>query len=149
MNPHGQTDERRPIGDRPNIAERLKAVLRFGVVGILQNGLSLLLILAVLRVGFEPWQAFALTFPISVTVTYWLNSRWSFAGRSRPGTAPVAYASVYVVAYFLAICVSYGLQRLGLWEWLNATVTIVTIGGFTFVALDRSVFGRLATRDHG
>lgn len=149
MNAQRQSDEAQAMEIHVNMPKRFNALVRFGVVGVFQNGLSLILILVVLRMGLEPWQVFALTFPISVTFTYWLNSRWSFAGRSRRKAAPVAYAGVYVAAYFLSIWTSYGLQLLGVQGWLNAVITILVIGGFTFVAVDRSVFGDVGPHDHG
>ncbi|MGB3739096.1 MAG: GtrA family protein [Pontixanthobacter sp.] len=116
--------------------------MRFGVVGVVQNGVSVILLIALTRIGLAPWQAFAIVFPLAILGTYWLNSRWTFAGRTRSRMTPIAYIATYGVTYVFTIGASYLLEWAGVAHWANVLVTIVAAGILSYVLLDLSVFRR-------
>ncbi len=64
--------------------ESFAQLSRFGVVGVIgfvvDGGLLYLLLLQ----SFDPYLARAITFPTAVTVTWYLNRRWTFAARGAP-----------------------------------------------------------------
>ena len=123
------------------------SLMKFGIVGVVQNGLSLLMILLLLVLGLAPYQAFAIVFPLAVIATYWLNSRWTFSNRKRSRATPVAYAVTYCVAYLFTLACSYLLEQMEMVDWMNAIATMIATGVLTFLLLDLQVF-RTPTNQH-
>lgn len=120
------------------------SLLRFVVVGLVQNGISILLLAGGVALGLQPWQSFTLIFPIAVLGTYYANKLWTFEQRpARQGTFS-GYVLAYGSAYLLAIAISYVLTRLTHLDYLNLVLTVGLVGVYTFVTLDRLVFKRAA-----
>lgn len=143
-----RSSDAKPIGfvngplRSPAAPSQLLPIARFGIVGILQNLAAFALVVGLIHLGLAPWLAFAVTFPLSVFATYWLHACWTFGQRGRGRGAPALYALVYVLAYLLAMAISYGLEQIGMPGWINAGTTILAVGAFTFLVLDRGVFRR-------
>src|SRR3954463_8227842 len=76
---------------------------RYGVVGVVQNGLFYGLALGMLWLNFKAWQGLALLFPLAVTISFLVNRSWSFGNRQSSRQQFRNYAFVYVVAYPLTI----------------------------------------------
>lgn len=119
----------------------MRNLVRFAVVGLLQNGASFVLVLGLTNLGLAPWAAFVIVFPLAVASTYWLNSRWTFGERKKRKATPYAYALVYLSAYALTLTVSAALTALQMPDGWTVFVTIGAIGLYTFIVLNRRVFG--------
>lgn len=117
------------------------SLLRYGIVGILQNAVFYLLALALLALGWQAWQAIAVLNPIGVILTFLANRGWSFAGRERRRGQFWGYAIAYGVTYVVAISLTWLFERLGVPSWLALLMTIFIAAAGLYVALNVIVFG--------
>lgn len=89
----------------------LGQLIRYGTVGVLSNGLGLLLFVLLTHLGMGPKTAMSLLYVVGVLQTFYFNSRWSFQ---------FAGASTHAFARY---CMSYGagylLNFFGLWLFVD------------------------------
>ena len=73
---------------------------RFGLVGLVNTAVGYLVIVAALSLGLNDFAANAAGYAVGLTVSYVLNSKWTFRDRARSGSAGAArYLGVFIVAY--------------------------------------------------
>lgn len=91
----------------------INQVFRFGVVGsvgfVVDGGLLWILITE----GADPYLARALSFPVAVLVTWWLNRIWTFHESDR--TKPVSQLRKYLTVQITGALCNYGVYTLYLW----------------------------------
>lgn len=120
----------------------IRRALRYGAVGIAQNGFSYLLILLMLRQGWAAWQAFLILNPIIVVLTFLIHRYWTFEGRVRRTWQPARYGIVYGSTYFFAVAFTWLQEAIGVQSWLASLITIGVAACGLFLVLNRWVFGQ-------
>jgi putative flippase GtrA len=116
-------------------------LVRFGVVGLVSNGILYAAYLALTYLGMEHKAAMTLLYAVGVLQTFAMNKRWSYRHRGAAGLAFVRYGIVYLAGYLLNLGVLLVLvDRLGYPHQLVQGAMIVVIALFTFVTLKLWVF---------
>ena len=85
----------------------LRQIIRYGIVGILNNLLGYLIYLAVTWLGLDPKVAVTILYPIGAFTSYFGHARYSFTLKNN--------SSHVVVRYVIAHCVGYGATLLMLY----------------------------------
>jgi putative flippase GtrA len=85
----------------------LRRVLRYGIVGVLNNLLGYLIYLLITWLWFDPKIAVTLMYPIGALTSYFGHSRYSFSykGRTLPGI--FRYTTAHIAGYGLNIGMLY------------------------------------------
>jgi putative flippase GtrA len=76
---------------------------RFGIIGLISNGMLYVGYLVLTTLGLGPKLAASLLFMAGVTVSYVLNSRWTFMHHRAGRSAYYRYWAAYGLAYVLNI----------------------------------------------
>ena len=77
----------------------LQQLIRYGVVGILNNLLGYVLYLLLTFYGLAPKIAITILYPIGMTITYFSHSTFSFSYQGRKLGSVLRYALTYFIAY--------------------------------------------------
>lgn len=79
-----------------------RQVIRYAVVGLLNNLLGYLIYLLMTSFGMDPKLAVTILYPITTTIGYFVHSKYSFAYRRGHGGA--------MLRYLMAHCIGYGVN---------------------------------------
>ncbi len=74
---------------------------RYGLVGLLSNGILYFAYLILTHFGMGPKTAMTLLFVIGVTQTFFMNNRWTFGHRGNKRIAYARYSVAYGFGYIL------------------------------------------------
>lgn len=85
----------------------LAQVVRYGIVGVLNNLLGYLIYLAVTWLGLDPKLAVSMLYPIGALTAYFGHARYSFAYKGSPSHG--------LLRYVIAHCLGYGVNVLMLY----------------------------------
>lgn len=118
----------------------LRALIRYGAVGIAQNLLMYAITLGFIWWGLKAWQVTALLYPIATTISFAANRSWSFDDRVRRRGDFLRYVAVYVAVYPAAIALNWIQETAGVPSWLASLVTLVAGAVAIFCALNYWVF---------
>ena len=118
----------------------LGALLRYGVVGVAQNGLIYAVTLLLIRLGLKAWQASLILYPIATVISFAANRSWSFGDRTHRGTTFPKYLILYVAVYPAAVMLNWVQEHAGVPSWLASLITLVAGAVGMFLALNRWVF---------
>lgn len=123
----------------PRGIDRLPArPVKFALVGVANTLLGLLVIYAAKWVGgFPDIPANLLGYIVGLTLSYFLNARWTFAFRGRHRVAAPRFALVIVVGYLANIATVYVLLGLAINSYIAQAAGIIpyTIIGYLGTAL--------------
>jgi putative flippase GtrA len=120
----------------------IRALARYGVVGVTQNGAIYAVTLALIWLGLKAWQAALILYPIATLISFAANRTWSFGGRARHGTQFQKYIFVYVVVYPCAVALNWVQEHAGVHSWLASLITLLIGAAGMFLALNYWVFRR-------
>jgi putative flippase GtrA len=125
----------------------LRQFYRYGVTGLLSNGILYVGYLVLTGLGLGPKLAASLVFAVGVTVSYILNSRWTFShhggGRNVYSRYWVAYGLAYVLNMsMLALLV----DEMGLKHQVVQGVLVLVIALLLFLLQKYWVFRRTGDR---
>jgi len=112
--------------------------VRFALVGVANTLLGLLVIYAAKWVaGLPDFAANLIGYSVGLTVSYFLNARWTFAFRGAHGAAAPRFVLVIVVAYLANIATVYALLGLAINSYIAQAAGIVpyTVVGYLGAAL--------------
>ena len=79
--------------------------IRYGIVGLLSNGLLYLAYLLLTTVGMGPKLAMSLLYALGVAQTFFFNKSWTFRHRGLYGPTFVRYCSSYGLGYLVNLLV--------------------------------------------
>jgi putative flippase GtrA len=114
-------------------------LLRYGLVGLVQNGLMYLVGLGLIALGAKGWQATAATYPVAVLISFVLNRGWTFSDRVRDRSQILRYILVYAAVYFLSVATVWTLELI-FPAWL-ALLLAIPVGALAiYVGLNLWVF---------
>lgn len=85
------------------IRDTLAPLVRYGIVGLVSNGLLFLIYLALEALGAVPEFAATLAFILGTAWTYVANRQWSFKSDRRHTTAAPRYVATYLIGYALTV----------------------------------------------
>lgn len=118
------------------------SLVRYGIVGVAQNGGFYLVALLLIALGWQAWQVVLVLNPIAVMLTFLLNRSWSFAGRTRAKGQFWRYVAVYGLAYPFAVGFTWVLEHLGVTSWLAVLINVFVCAVGIYAALNIWVFGK-------
>jgi putative flippase GtrA len=112
----------------------LGQVVRYGVVGVLNNLLGYLIYLLVTWVWLDPKVAVTLMYPIGAVTAYFGHARYSFAYNGRISHGIIRYAIAHLIGYGANIGMLYVFaDRLGYPHQLVQAVAIVAVAGILYL----------------
>lgn len=119
----------------------LTQVIRYGVVGVLNNLLGYLIYLVVTWLWLDPKVAVTLMYPIGAVTAYFGHARYSFAYSGRTALGIVRYAIAHLIGYGANIGMLYFFSdRLGYPHQLVQAVAIVAVAGILYLLFRYFVF---------
>lgn len=124
-----------------NFTNMLGQIVRYGMVGVLNNLLGYLIYLLITWLWLDPKTVVALMYPIGATTAYFGHARYSFAysGRTSQGIAR------YIVAHLIGYVSSIGMlfvfsDCLGFPHQLVQAVSILVVAGILYLLFRYFVF---------
>jgi putative flippase GtrA len=116
------------------------ALLRYGAVGVAQNGAVYAVTLVLIWMGLKAWQAALILYPIATLISFAANRSWSFGGRSRQSQQLRKYLFLYVGVYPCAVALNWVQEQAGVPSWLASLTTLLMGAAGMFLALNYWVF---------
>lgn len=119
----------------------LRQIIRYGVVGVLNNLLGFLIYLLVTWLWLDPKIAVTLMYPIGAVTAYFGHAKYSFAYNGDTSHGLFRYAIAHVVGYGANIGMLYLLSdRLGYPHQLVQALAIVVVAGILYLLFRYFVF---------
>ena len=119
----------------------MKQIIRYGVVGVLNNLIGYLIYLWVTWLGLEPKVAVTLMYPIGAVTAYLGHARYSFAYSGSTISGIVRYAVAHLIGYGANMCILYLFSdRLGYPHQLVQATAIFAVAGILFLLCRYYVF---------
>jgi putative flippase GtrA len=119
----------------------IRQIVRYGVVGIMNNLLGYCIYLAVTFLGLDPKLTVTLLYPIGAIAGYFGHSKYSFAYKGKSLWAPVRYAVAHIASYGVNVLMLYFFwERLGYPHQLIQALSIFVCAGVLFVLFRYFVF---------
>lgn len=81
-------------------------VIRYGIVGVVQNGTGYIIYLVLTWFGFDPKVVVAISYPIAIYISYQGNKNFTFSGRKGNKTA-LKYLLSHFTAYIMNLSLLY------------------------------------------
>lgn len=119
----------------------LGQVVRYGMVGVLNNLLGYLIYLLITWLWLDPKVAVTLMYPIGAVTAYFGHSRYSFAYSGRTSRGILRYAIAHLIGYGANIGMLYVFSdRLGFPHQLVQALAIVAVAGILYLMFRYFVF---------
>lgn len=113
--------------------EHLPRLLRFGVTGVLATAIHVTVATTLIAgFGVPPYIGNAVAFLVATTVSYLINTQWSFASRLSRRTLR-RYIAVAALGCLLTVAVSGAAQLAGLDYRIGILLVIMLVTPITFV----------------
>ena len=126
---------------RQSLNATLWQVIRYGVVGVLNNLLGYLIYLLVTWAWLEPKTAVTLMYPIGALTAYFGHAKYSFAYRGSASHGVARYTLAHLVGYGANIGMLYLLADcLGLPHQFVQAAAIVVVAGILYLLFRYFVF---------
>lgn len=123
-------------------------IIRFGIVGVLNNFLGYVVYLLLTYFWLEPKVAVTILYPIGVLVAYFSHAKYSFAHQGKHTWAVVRFFISYFLCYWLNLSMLYFFSdRLGFAHQIVQAFAIVIVGGVLYLLLKFFVFWSQSTED--
>jgi len=119
----------------------IRQLIRYGIVGVLNNLLGYSIYLAITFFGLDPKLTISLLYPIGATTAYFGHSRYSFAYDKKGIAGPLRYIIAHAISYGANLLMLYVFwQRAGLPHQLVQGAAIFVCAGILFVLFKYFVF---------
>ncbi|WP_341743791.1 GtrA family protein [Azonexus hydrophilus] len=119
----------------------LAQVVRYGVVGVLNNLLGYLIYLLVTWLWLDPKMAVTLMYPIGAVTAYFGHAKYSFAYIGRTSHGIARYTIAHLIGYGANISFLYLFSdRLGYPHQIVQAVAIVAVAGILYILFRYFVF---------
>lgn len=83
----------------------LGQLVRYGVVGLVSNGIGYLLYLGITATGVGPKLAMTILYVIGVMQSFLFNKGWSFRYSGKIGPSFLRYCTAYAIGYFVNLVI--------------------------------------------
>ena len=90
-----------------SIYSSLRQLIRYGVVGVLNNFLGYLIYLMITTLFLEPKLAITFLYPIGAITAYFGHSNYSFSSKRKDSNAPVRYVIAHLIGYGINLLMLY------------------------------------------
>jgi putative flippase GtrA len=126
----------------------LRQFIRFGVVGVIQNGLNIGVYAACVAAGVPFLVAFVVAAAVSLVMAFLLNRRWTFAVSSdRSAERAIRFVAIWIAIVLLALPLLAVLVDVAGVPKVPAQVIVVAIGApVSFLAQRRWTFAASTPR---
>lgn len=122
-------------------APLLRQVIRYGIVGVLNNLLGYLIYLFVTFVGIDPKIAVTILYPASAATGYFAHFKYSFSSRRAHGSAAARYVLAHCVGYGVNVSMLYVFSdRMGFPHQAVQAAAIFLVAGILFLLFRYFVF---------
>lgn len=119
----------------------LGQVVRYGVVGVLNNLLGYLIYLLVTWLWLDPKVAVTLMYPIGAVTAYFGHAKYSFAYSGRASHGIIRYAIAHLIGYGTNITMLYVFSDLLMYpHQLVQAAAIVVVAGILYLLFRYFVF---------
>ena len=126
-------------------ANSFRQLVRYGVVGILQNLAGYLIYLLVTWLGVEPKLTVTIFYPIAATLAYFGHSKYSFSYRGGHASGFSRYVLAHIGGYLLNLVSLYVFTDLLLFpHQIVQFCNIFLVAGFLFLTFKFFVFNNRA-----
>ncbi|WP_076998634.1 GtrA family protein [Variovorax sp. KK3] len=126
---------------KSDLIATVRQVVRYGVVGVLNNLLGYLIYLLVTWLWLDPKVAVTLMYPIGAVTAYFGHARYSFAYSGRTSHGLLRYAIAHVIGYGVNVGMLYVLSdRLGYPHQAVQAAAIVVVAGILYLLFRYFVF---------
>ncbi|WP_210162866.1 GtrA family protein [Pleomorphomonas oryzae] len=116
-------------------------IVRYGVVGVLNNLLGYLIYLLVTWLWLDPKTVVALMYPIGATTAYFGHARYSFSYSGRASQGIVRYIVAHLIGYVSSIGMLFVFSDcLGFPHQLVQAVSIFVVAGILYILFRYYVF---------
>lgn len=142
--------------DKLSLPENVKAyitalrpisLIKYGVVGLINNATSFCCAMALVHLGLAGWMALGIIFPTATVITYVANRFWSFNTKNTEPGSFKRYCITYGIAVPLSLAVTYALEnRLGN-SWLAIIITMAIFPAAIYLIMNFFVFPASRTLD--
>lgn len=119
----------------------LRQIIRYGVVGVLNNLLGYFIYLAITYFWLDPKIAITLLYPIGATTAYFGHAKYSFSSKAGNINTMLRYAFAHFIGYsvnFLMLLIFS--DKLRLPHQIVQAFAIVVVGGVLFLLFKYFVF---------
>jgi putative flippase GtrA len=122
----------------------LGEAVRFGTVGVLQNGLNVAAFALATELGVHYRAAAVIAGVLALVASFLMNRHWTFTGRRAPaGGQAVRYGLVFAAAIALGVVLlTFFVEVAGLPEVAGQVAAIVVVAPVSFLAQRTWVFRR-------
>lgn len=115
-------------------ARTLSQLLRYGAVGLASNGALYLAYLGLTGAGLGHKLAMSLVYGAGVTLTFFVNGRWTFAAGALGGATFARYVAAYALGYALNLALLWLLVDVGAWPHAPVQgLLILVVAGCLFL----------------
>lgn len=126
---------------KATLTAMLSQVVRYGVVGLLNNLLGYLIYLLVTWLWLDPKVAVTLMYPIGAVTAYFGHAKYSFAYSGSTSNGIFRYAMAHTVGYGVNISMLYLFSDLLMYpHQLVQAVAIVVVAGILYLLFRYFVF---------
>lgn len=116
-------------------------LIRYGIVGVVSNGLLYLVYIALTFMYVIPEVAATIAYVLGVCWTYFFNRNWSFESRAAHRKAAPRYALTYLAGYFITIGIlAAGYRWMGMQHFISQLIAIGAAAIVIFLLLRFWVF---------
>lgn len=126
----------------------LYQIIRYGVVGVLNNSLGYLIYLVVTSLGVNPKAAITIFYPIVIAASYCSHLKYSFSYKGRRASSLFRYTLVYFIGYGVNLILLIMLaDKLKFPHQIVQAIAIPVVAGILFIMLKFFVFPLAYTKD--
>lgn len=123
----------------------LTQIVRYGVVGVLNNSVEYLIYLLLTWRWLDLKVAVMLLYPISAFIGHYCNSKFVYSYSGSHQTGLISYVTAHVIGYVLNIFILFVfVDLLGYRHFVIQAIAIFAVAGFLFVLFRYYVFQQRA-----
>jgi len=116
-------------------------IVRYGIVGVLNNLRGYLIYLLLTWLWLEPKTAVAIMYPVGATMAYFGHARYSFSYKGSVAHGVLRYCIAHAIGYSANIGILYVLSdKLGFAHQLVQIFAILAVAGILFILFRWFVF---------
>lgn len=129
--------------DHTSINATIKQMVRYGVVGILNNALGYMIYLVVTWLWLDPKIALTLLYPIGATTAYFGHAKYSFNYSGHTPYSIFRYMLAHMTGYGVNLAMLFFLvDQLGYPHQLVQAASIVVVAGVLYILFRCFVFAQ-------
>lgn len=123
-----------------NLSTNVRELMRYGIVGIVQNSAGYIIYLLLTWIGLDPKIVVAFSYPIAMYISYQGNKKFTFSGVNGNKTA-LKYLLSHFIAYLMNLLFLYYFSDvLGYPHQIVQLISIGVVSIYLFIAFKLYVF---------